>query len=312
VYIDNMSYVYTGELWGEKIDGLYEQAIQGTDTVLRVWASNMTSELSNHHSYEYLGGMSMAVAKLTGKQPAALIADVRDPSGARVRDFREVLDTNLRTELLNPAWIAGMKRHGYAGAGHMAEIVKNTFGWSVTRKGDVRDSTWREIYQVYVQEKNNPGLRQWFEQANPHALQKIAAAMLEADRKGYWKAEPGEVQALAELYADSVARHGLSSGLISGGNEKLQRMVTDRLLAAPGKEALAKAMTAAIARSVGAAQPADAAAKVYGAALQPEPKSRPATGASARQVLDYWPLGIGAGAGLLFLIGYLRRRGAAR
>ncbi len=44
VYIDNMSYVYTGDIWGQKIDGLYDSAIQGTDTIIRVWASNMTSQ----------------------------------------------------------------------------------------------------------------------------------------------------------------------------------------------------------------------------------------------------------------------------
>ncbi|HTE06024.1 MAG TPA: cobaltochelatase subunit CobN, partial [Planctomycetota bacterium] len=139
VYVSSMSYVYTGDLWGSPIDGLYETAIQGTDTIVRNWSSNMMSQLDNHHAYEYFGGLSMAVTKLTGRSPQALIADVRDPDGARMRSFEEVLATNLRTELLNRAWIEGMKEHGYAGAGHMAELVKNTFGWDVVRDGAVSD-----------------------------------------------------------------------------------------------------------------------------------------------------------------------------
>ncbi len=311
VYIDNMSYVYTGDVWGQKIDGLYEQAIQGTDTIIRVWASNLTSQLSNHHCYEYLGGMSMAVKKLTGKEPRALIADVRDPTAARVRDFREVLDSNLRSELLNPAWIAGMKKHDYAGAGHMAELVKNTFGWSVTRKSDVSDGAWKDIYQTYVQDKNKLGLKEWFERVNPHAIQEIAAAMLEASRKGYWNAAPTEIQTLAELYADSVARHGLSSGVISGGNEKLRDLVAQRLASAPGKEALAKAMLAAIAQSAGQTKAPDQG-KVYGSALQ----AAPAPTAPAAGVMDsatkLWPYGMGVVVAVLFAFGFWRRSGAAR
>lgn len=311
VYIDNMSFVYTGDLWGQKIDGLYEQAIQGTDTIIRVWASNMTSQLSNHHCYEYLGGMSMAVKKLTGKEPRALIADVRDPTAARVRDFREVLDSNLRSELLNPTWIAGMKKHDYAGAGHMAELVKNTFGWSVTRHSDVSDGVWKDIYQTYVQDKNNLGLKEWFEQVNPHAIQEIAAAMLEASRKGYWNADPTEIQTLAELYADSVARHGLSSGVISGGNEKLRDLVAQRLASAPGKEALAKAMLAAIAQSAGQSKAPDQG-KVYGSALQ----AAPGPAAPAAGVMDsatkLWPYGMGVVVAALFAFGYWRRSGAAK
>src|SRR4030095_8695676 len=64
VYIDSMSWVYTKGAWGQKIDGLYDQAIQGTECVVRNWSSNMTSQLSNHHAYEYLGGLSMAVKAL--------------------------------------------------------------------------------------------------------------------------------------------------------------------------------------------------------------------------------------------------------
>ena len=175
VYIDHMSYVYTNGLWGQKVDGLYEQNIQGTQALIRVWASNMSSQLSNHHAYEYLGGLSMAVKKLTGNQPAAFIADVRDPDGARMRDFDEVLATDFRTQLLNPNWIKGMQSHGFAGAGQVAELVKNTFGWTVTREGSVSDATWNELYSVYFQDKYHLGIRAWMEKDNPHAMQEAAA-----------------------------------------------------------------------------------------------------------------------------------------
>ncbi len=220
-----------------------------------------------------------------------------------------MLATNLRGELLNPDWIAGMKKHDYAGAGHMAEMVKNTFGWSVTRKSDVSDGVWNDVYDTYVLDRRNMGLKEWFERVNPHAIQEIAATMIEASRKGLWNADPSQVRTLTELYADSVVRDGLSSGLVSGGNEKLQNFVAEHLAAAPGKDALAKAMLAAIAKSAGQAAPEQG--KVYGSALAAAPSPAPGSG-TVSAAAKYWPLGLAAVIAVLFAIGYWRRSGAAR
>ncbi|MFH2002943.1 MAG: cobaltochelatase subunit CobN, partial [Planctomycetota bacterium] len=221
VYIDSMNYVYTGEIWGEKAADLYGQAIQQTDTLIRAWSSNMTSPLSNHHAYEYLGGLSLAVTQLTGQEPDALIADVRDPDGAKIRDFEEVLAGNLRSELLNHHWISGMMAHDYAGAGHMAELVKNTFGWDVTRSSSVSEGVWNNIYETYVKDKYDMDLHAWFDRVNPHALQEIAATLIEATRKVCWHPEAEVLEVICRVYAQSVVEHGPSSGLISGGNDKL-------------------------------------------------------------------------------------------
>ncbi len=275
VYIDNMSYVFTAGHWGQKVPGLYEEAIQGTDAVLRVWASNMTSQLSNHHAYEYLGGLSMAVRKLTGREPQALIADVRDPQGARLRDFEEVLATNLRTELLNEKWMRGMMQHNYAGAGMMAELVKNTFGWDVTRPGSVGPGVWEEIYQTYIQDRYQLGLHEWFDRVNPHARQEIAAVMLEAVRKGYWQPEAEVVRHLAQVFAQSVARHGLSAGLTTGGNRPLEQFVLQQLQAV-GDVALAGRYSQAVRASAGkqAARPRQSE-KVYGPKLEKTQQEQP-------------------------------------
>jgi len=269
-YVDNMSYVYTGDHWGDKIEGVYQQAIQGTDTVVRVWASNMTSQLSNHHAYEYLGGLSMAVEKLTGKQPDAYVADVRDPNGARIREFNEVLATNLETELLNKEWIQGMKDHGYAGAGHASELTKNAFGWSVTRQGSVSDAQWNDIYATYIQDKHHMQVREWMEKQNPHALEEMTATMIEASRKGYWHADKATVEKLSTVYAELAVKYGDSGGLVSGGNKGLEEYVSGTLQAsgsAPGKS-LAQQMSASLEKSAGKSRSSEAPAA---AAITPAP-----------------------------------------
>ncbi len=257
VYVDNMSYVYTGEVWGEQVDGLYDEAIQETDTIVRVWASNMTSQLSNHHAYEYLGGLSQAVRKLTGREPDAVIADVRDPDGGRIREFREVLTVNLQSELLNREWIESMMGHDYAGAGHMAELVKNTFGWDVTRPKDVDPRVWDQIHNTYVRDRFDLGLDEWFEANNPHASQEILATMLEAARKGYWDPTSQRLAELAGRYMGSVAEHGISGGLVTGGNAALDRFVRERVGEPPSERLLARYAEAVTSSQSGSEKRAD-------------------------------------------------------
>jgi cobaltochelatase CobN len=316
VYMDNMSYVYTGDLWGEKIDGVYDEALRGTDTILRVWASNMTSEISNHHAYEYLGGLSMAVKKVTGTSPQAFIADVRDPGGARVRDFEEVLATSLHSELLNPKWIEGLKEHDYAGAGHMAELVRNTFGWSVTRPESVSQEAWGEIYNVYIKDGEHLGLNDWFERVSPHALQEIEATMLEASRKGMWNATAEQVATLSRMYAESVAKHGDSGGLVSGGNTRLIDYVAGALNSAggAGDKELAGAMKRAEERSA-AVSSGD---KVSGQRLDevaPDKQAgtkdhSPARPTSLMQIMFSWQVLVVEMVGLVVVLGFFRKSGA--
>lgn len=47
---------------------------------------------------------------------------------------------------------------------------------------------WDEIYNVYVKDKFNLGVQDFFEKQSPAALQEITAVMMETARKGMWKA----------------------------------------------------------------------------------------------------------------------------
>jgi len=321
VYMDNMSFVYTGKIWGEKIDGLYEEALKGTDTLLRVWASNMTSQLSNHHAYEYLGGLNMAVKKVTGKNPDAFIADVRDPSGARIRDFEEVLATNLASELLNKQWIESLKKNDYAGAGHMAELVKNTFGWSVTRPESISQQAWNDIYEIYTKDRYQLGLNEWFEKVSPHAQQEIAATLLEAARKDHWHATAQQIASLSRLYAESVRKHQDSGGLVSGGNARLVDYAAGSLKGSghPEDATLAQAMQRAFQQ---ASQPAADTAKVAGPKLEkaaqptqekgkePAAPPTPSTAVAAPKTWLSWQMAALILICLLILTGFIRKSGA--
>ena len=78
---------------------------------------------------------------------------------------------------------------------------------------------------MYVKDKYGLGVQGYFEGKNPAALENMTAVMMETARKGYWKASPEQLKAIATLHTDLVNRHGTSGGGFSDNNAKLQDFI---------------------------------------------------------------------------------------
>ncbi len=228
-YLANHKYVYTEGAWGEEASQLYDAAIQGTHTVVRSWSDHMTGPLASKYTWLHGGSLSFAVEKMTGKRPDYIFSDVRDPDKAGIVDAEDALRKEYRVRLFNRKWLEGMMKEGYAGADHMRVMVSNSFGWEVMRPGSVGNANWYEMKAVLIDDKLNLHLEGWMEKENPYARQDALAVMMEAIRKGYWEADEQTRRELAQHYARSVARHGLSGHITSGGNAALDKMIRREL-----------------------------------------------------------------------------------
>jgi cobaltochelatase CobN len=229
-YLDRAGSVYTlGADWGKKVPKLYETALKGTDAVSISHSSNTISALTLDHYFEYSGGMVMAIRDTTGQNAAAYMADTRDVNKARVKTVEDALASDLRAIYWNKKWIEGMKKNDFSGASEIATLASNLYGWQVTKPDAVKGYMWDEVYQIYVEDREKLGLKEWFDQKNPYAFQNLTATMLETARKGYWKPDAKVLQTLATAYAQSVATHGTSGGERTTGNIALQAFVKTQL-----------------------------------------------------------------------------------
>lgn len=228
-YLASHKHVYTKGAWGEKAPELYDAAIQGTHTVVRSWSDHMTGPLASKYMWLHGGSLSLAVEQMTGKRPDYVFSDVRDPDDAGMIDAEDALQQEYRVRLFNRKWLEGMMKEGYAGADVMRVMVSNSFGWEVMHPGSVGDENWQQMKEVLVDDSRHLNLKPWFEQNNPFAYQDSLAVMLSAVEKGYWNADASTVQQLAAEYASSVARHGMSGHMTSGGNQKLDTLVRKQL-----------------------------------------------------------------------------------
>lgn len=229
-YIHNMGASYGSEKdWEKFCDFAFEAALTRTDVVVQPRQSNTWGVLSLDHVYEFMGGMNLAVRKVTGKEPDAYLADYRKRNRARMQELKEAAGVESRTTILNPAYISGKMKGGAGDASGIADIVRNTYGWNVMKADIIDNELWNDIYDTYVKDRYGLGTTDYFKSVNPSALEEITAVMLETVRKGMWKASPEQTAALARLHTELVDEYGPSCSGFVCDNAGLREFVSSKV-----------------------------------------------------------------------------------
>jgi cobaltochelatase CobN len=149
--------------------------------------------------FQYHGGMVATVRALTGKAPAAYIGDSTTPDALRTRSLTEETARVFRSRVVNPRWIAAMRRHGYKGAFELAATVDYLFGYDATT-GVVTDWMYDTLARTYALDPEN---QEFLRRANPWALHGIIERLTEAADRGLWSEPEAETMtALQQLYLD--------------------------------------------------------------------------------------------------------------
>ncbi len=91
----------------------------------------------------------------------------------KVEDMGKTLGREMRARYLNPKWIEGMKAEDYAGANAMSNFVEYLWGWNMTTPEKVDADKWQQTYEVYVKDKYNLNIKEFFSKAYPWAFQSI-------------------------------------------------------------------------------------------------------------------------------------------
>ncbi len=199
----NLSTAYQGSggfAYSQGGDGIEARSSFGTrlstlDVVVQNQDNREHDLLDSNDYHQFQGGMIAAVRYLSGVQPHAYNADHSNPAAPRVRSLSEEIARVVRSRVVNPKWIDGVKRHGYKGASELAATVDYLFGYDATARV-VADHQYALVADAYV---NDDDTRNFMQQHNPHALQSVCERVLEAMERGMWL-QPG-------TYRDDIARH---------------------------------------------------------------------------------------------------------
>ena len=210
------------EGWNKQIEGvdLYAKNLSNTDAVVFSRSSNLYGMLTSDDPYGYFGALSLAIRSIDKKNPKTYISNLRDINNAKMQSSAEFMAQELRSRYFHPKWIEEMKAEGYSGTQNVLDVVNNFWGWQVVDPDVVRDDQWQEFFEVYVKDKYDMNIKEWFENSNPDNLAQIMERMLEAARLGYWQTDEATIKELKERYKELEKKYDIKSY-----NEKFKELL---------------------------------------------------------------------------------------
>jgi cobaltochelatase CobN len=203
----DLAEVYTawgGFAYGRDLDGVpAADDMRASYRRVKVAAKNVDSaehDIADSDDYfQYHGGMIATIRALAGAAPRAYVGDSSAPDAIRTRTLAEETARVFRARVVNPRWIAAMRRHGYKGAFELAATVDYLFGFDATA-GVVHDWMYEALAGQYVLDEVT---QDFLRQSNPWALRGIVERLHEAAERGLWAApEPETLDRMRQVYLD--------------------------------------------------------------------------------------------------------------
>jgi cobaltochelatase CobN len=126
------------------------------------------------------------------------MGDSSDIQRLKLRSLEEELRYVIRSRVLKPKWLEGLKEHGYRGAMELSYVVEYSLGWDAT--SDVIEPWMHEgMAERFLLDKET---RKWLEESNPYALRDMAGRLLEVIQRGLWEASEEMKERLRSTYLE--------------------------------------------------------------------------------------------------------------
>ncbi len=197
-YIRYTAHAYGKGSYGKQKPAAFRSLLSRMDVTVKNEDSREYDMLSCTDYYNYYGGLIVAAKTVRGELPFALVGDSADPRRVKIRTTFEEAKHVLRSRLVNPKWLNGMKRHGYKGAGDISHMMDVVIGWDATAEV-IDDWMYKKIAEKFVLD---PEMQKWMKEVNPYALQNILDKLLEAISRGMWDADDEMENELREAYLE--------------------------------------------------------------------------------------------------------------
>jgi cobaltochelatase CobN len=182
-YVNWGGYAYGQQDAGTAAHDTFRRRLAGIEVILHNQDNREHDILDSDDYYQFQGGMAVSVETLRGERAVIYHGDHSQPQAPRIRTLQEEINRVIRSRVVNPKWIEGVKRHGYKGAFEMAATVDYLFAYDATTQV-VQDYQYALVADAYLLD---PATRTFLEQHNPHALREMSERLLEAMQRGMWE-----------------------------------------------------------------------------------------------------------------------------
>ncbi len=195
-YLEWGSYAYGKGSEGRKDRKGFEARLTQTEAIVQNQDNREHDLLDSDDYYQFEGGAAAAVSTLQGRDRPIYHNDHSRPERPVIRTLEDEIGRVVRSRVVNPKWIEGVKRHGYKGAFEMAATVDYLFAFAATT-GAVRGHHFDLVYTAFLEDDDT---RDFIADHNAPALREIAQRLNEAIDRGMWVPKSNSARArLADI-----------------------------------------------------------------------------------------------------------------
>ena len=191
--------------YGRGQDGVADAAgftarIAGSAAMLHQQDHAETDLLDSPEYAAHEGGYA-AAATLLGAEPALYHADSSRPEAPKMRTVGEEIVRVVRGRVANPAWIAGMMRHGYRGAAEIARALTALHGFARTLPQRF-DAQYDLVFEATLAD---PEVSRFLRESNPQACRAMQKDFKDAMATALWRPRTNSGVLLLDEALDDVA-----------------------------------------------------------------------------------------------------------
>ncbi len=188
-YVTWGSYVYGTKDEGRADPQAFRDRLAKIEAVIHNQDNREHDLLDSDDYYQFEGGMSAAVETASGSKPRVYHNDHSRPERPVIRTLEEEISRVMRSRVVNPKWIKGVKRHGYKGAFEIAATVDYMFAFAATADA-VKSHHFDLAFDAYI---NDDDTRKFMADNNPQALKEMCQRFAEAISRGLWQPHRNDV-----------------------------------------------------------------------------------------------------------------------
>jgi cobaltochelatase CobN len=181
-YLRSSAYAYARGVYGQAADAELAQRLAQVQVVVQTQDNQEHDILDANEYHQFIGGMAAAVRQLSERAPELVHADLSTLGRARLRPLAQEIARVVRARALNPQWLEAIRAHGYRGGSELAATIEHLFGYAATTRA-VPAPLFAALTERYLLD---PEQRDFLQQHNPQAMQRMAERLLEAVARGLW------------------------------------------------------------------------------------------------------------------------------
>ncbi len=190
------SYGYSAREHGESHREMFRRRMSTVGVTIKNESTVEYDMLDSDDFYAYHGGLVACVKANAGKTPLSITGHTDDPDRPVTRSVARETARVVRSRILNPKWLEGLKRHGFKGAQEIAAALDSLFGWDATAEV-AEDWMYQSIAEKFLFDEET---RRWMESVNRWAVHSVSERLLEAHQRGMFETDEETLCRLRSIY----------------------------------------------------------------------------------------------------------------